>query len=661
MNPRRATESPSTSQNFDYSESETEPTYPEAKASKNGKRGSRAKSPAKDEPQAEAEEQDSEEQESVVAAEQSHSEFPSNVKDEDGEEEEDSDEDAFGADPPSPISRVVLDPAFEETTEPKSSPTARTASATNLSRGNRSSYLDQTYTSPRQQHDNEPHRNEIVVEDEDELVSQLDGGEQLIAKGVNGYDYDVYDGHSAVSLPLLSQAQLALSVAVSFMTAIDVWLFSGIRKQPFRALSTCLLIFGLLVFLTSPPTPSSNISSQIEYALRHAEASANKSLAQQQEALLEKLNPVVLQALEKIKEQDARLAQLNSLSDEMASLSQGVQELKESTQSQQYHANYRLNQAEQNLLGLRKEWKSDLEPLQTLFIDTRAQIASEINQLRYRVDETARIVSDREKKLEGLSASKEVILEWVDAKLNEFAQQQDGRRHDELSQYLRDRQLSAAQLLQIKEYLQYTDTPTGGSGDRLTASRVEEIAKRVAIDIGGRPDYALHSAGAEVVEYLTSPTYGDRVSSLGVFGKLVETLSGGPVAKKAQPGQALTLDLTPGSCWPMVGSQGNLTVQLARSITPAGVTIMHVPKELAHDPSRSSAPADFIVWSLRSDPQTNEIVREQLGRGRYELDKPAAQSFQLNRLDVLVQHVMFEFLSNHGHPDFTCLYRVSVH
>lgn len=87
-------------------------------------------------------------------------------------------------------------------------------------------------------------------------------------------------------------------------------------------------------------------------------------------------------------------------------------------------------------------------------------------------------------------------------------------------------------------------------------------------------DYALASAGTRVITAETSPTfYASSLSSsaLGLHPHLGLGLFG------AAPEDALTPTLTPGSCWPLQGDAGNLTVQFLHPIIISAITLDHIP------------------------------------------------------------------------------------
>ncbi|CAN6230533.1 unnamed protein product [Urochloa humidicola] len=189
---------------------------------------------------------------------------------------------------------------------------------------------------------------------------------------------------------------------------------------------------------------------------------------------------------------------------------------------------------------------------------------------------------------------------------------------------------------------------------RLYAKEIVEIemAKHSADGLG-MVDYALGSGGAKVVShsepFMTSKNYLPSRSNVhGTAQKMLEPSFG-----------------QPGECFALKGSSGFVDVKLRAGIIPEAITLEHVDKSVAYD--RSSAPKDFQVrgWYQKtqevSDKDSN--VMAALGEFSYNLDNSNAQTFQLERSanPRAVNVVRFEFSSNHGNSELTCIYRFRVH
>lgn len=118
----------------------------------------------------------------------------------------------------------------------------------------------------------------------------------------------------------------------------------------------------------------------------------------------------------------------------------------------------------------------------------------------------------------------------------------------------------------------------------------------------------------------------------------------------------------PGECWCFHGSEGQAIVRLAVAVHVTGVSLEHIPKALAHTGRIDSAPRDFVIKALNSEsdaPSDGEI----LGEFAYdELGKPIQYFAVKDRADGKpTRFVELVVKSNHGHPEYTCIYRLRVH
>lgn len=114
------------------------------------------------------------------------------------------------------------------------------------------------------------------------------------------------------------------------------------------------------------------------------------------------------------------------------------------------------------------------------------------------------------------------------------------------------------------------------------------------------------------------------------------------------PEAAITPGRRRGECFAFSGAEGSITVELLPRSVVAAVTVEHA--DAAESPDRRSAPRRFRVL----------CDGEAAGDFEYDLDARPVQTFQLPRPKA-AGRVTFRVLSNHGHPEYTCLYRVRVH
>ncbi|XP_052892836.1 klaroid protein [Anopheles moucheti] len=209
-------------------------------------------------------------------------------------------------------------------------------------------------------------------------------------------------------------------------------------------------------------------------------------------------------------------------------------------------------------------------------------------------------------------------------------------------------------------------TSTGGdhAPAKLTSSNLtEDDVKRIVRDAlivydadkTGMVDYALESAGGQVLSTRCTESYQASSAEFRIFGII-------PIWYPSNtPRTVISPTMEPGQCWAFQGFPGYLVIQLNTEIIVTGFTLEHISKLLVSNGSISSAPKHFTVWGLvaLNDP-------EPVLLGSYEyLDKmgSSVQYFpvQNNDWNQPLQIVELRIESNHGNIHYTCLYRFRVH
>lgn len=174
---------------------------------------------------------------------------------------------------------------------------------------------------------------------------------------------------------------------------------------------------------------------------------------------------------------------------------------------------------------------------------------------------------------------------------------------------------------------------------------MEDVYKLLFADAVGKPDYALASAGGSVVDY----------SGKWSLGRLAGMLSPFP-GRSVSAQTIIEKDTSLGACWPMAGSSGFVTVKLAQRVLVDSVSIEHVSSTIAHN--QESAPRDVRFWGY----STSGSKAMFLGQFAYDINGREVQTFPVQSdTEIAVSLVKMEVLSNHGHPDYTCIYRLRVH
>lgn len=193
-----------------------------------------------------------------------------------------------------------------------------------------------------------------------------------------------------------------------------------------------------------------------------------------------------------------------------------------------------------------------------------------------------------------------------------------------------------------------------GCPSRLTRKGVEQLI-RVALDTYSADrvakfDFALENSGGEVVD--CSGTYPPALETYNVMGVPIWSMSSSPQTI-IQPG------VYPGDCWAMNGAKGYALIRLKEAAIVTGVTVEHIPKELTPSGSLSSAPREFRILGKNEKEPVQE--GDQLGDFTYSIEDRPIQEFSVKDEGKAYTHILFDFISNHGNNDYTCIYRVRIH
>ncbi|CAH1954306.1 unnamed protein product [Acanthoscelides obtectus] len=176
--------------------------------------------------------------------------------------------------------------------------------------------------------------------------------------------------------------------------------------------------------------------------------------------------------------------------------------------------------------------------------------------------------------------------------------------------------------------------------------KIVEALETYSSDKTGRADYALEAGGGKVVSLLHGTENFERAKTL--FGiTLCEGTHG--------PGAMLHVDMSPGHCWAIKGSQGGAIIKLIGRVKVNAVSMEHISKNISPTGEVSSAPKEFGVWGMRNAKDRG--VR--LGTFTYDSEGGLVQTFSIAN-DYYFDHVQLEILSNQGNPEYTCIYSILV-
>ncbi|XP_031661195.1 SUN domain-containing protein 1 isoform X21 [Oncorhynchus kisutch] len=196
----------------------------------------------------------------------------------------------------------------------------------------------------------------------------------------------------------------------------------------------------------------------------------------------------------------------------------------------------------------------------------------------------------------------------------------------------------------------------GAAGAGMSEEHVQMIVKNAlklySQDRTGLVDYALESGGGSILSTRCSETYETKTALMSLFGLPLWYFS-------QSPRVAIQPDVHPGNCWAFQGSHGYLVIRLSMRIVPSAFSLEHIPKSLSPTGTISSAPRQFTVYGLDDEYQEEGKL---LGSYTYQDDEDALQTYPVTEEnDKAYQIIEVRVLSNWGHPEYTCLYRIRVH
>lgn len=283
-----------------------------------------------------------------------------------------------------------------------------------------------------------------------------------------------------------------------------------------------------------------------------------------------------------------------------------------------------------------------------------------------------------------------VAREYLDERLKnlELNRVRDVQQHidksseklmNEISEKIRNQiTLAVAAKTKDLESSKSSSTAVGALNEDDVLRIVKEVLRIYDADKTGLVDYALESAGGQVISTRCTETYRTKSAEISIFGIPLWYPSN-------TPRTVISPSVNPGECWAFQGFPGFLVVQLNNLVEITGFTIEHIPKSLAPEGIIDSAPRNFSVWvslltGIHCDNQVfnfclifhqlqgllHEMDKEPELLGNYEFsaEEHAAslQYFPVNKeVSQPYQIIELRIESNHGNPKYTCLYRFRVH
>ncbi|XP_025837086.1 SUN domain-containing protein 2 [Agrilus planipennis] len=210
-------------------------------------------------------------------------------------------------------------------------------------------------------------------------------------------------------------------------------------------------------------------------------------------------------------------------------------------------------------------------------------------------------------------------------------------------------------LEKLEQTMQQKDFRGELTVDTLTDEYVKGIVKEVLeiydADKTGLVDYAMEPSGGQVLSTRCSETYHAGTAVISVLGI--------PLWYPTNtPRTVITPGVNPGECWAFQNFPGFLVIKLAAPIKIDAFSYEHISKKLMPNGKIDSALKDFAVYGLKNETDTEPIL---IGTYHYDHDGPSLQYFAAESHGLTFEIIELRVFSNHGNPNYTCLYRFRVH
>uniref|UniRef100_A0A7G3AXG0 Putative spindle pole body protein n=1 Tax=Lutzomyia longipalpis TaxID=7200 RepID=A0A7G3AXG0_LUTLO len=254
-----------------------------------------------------------------------------------------------------------------------------------------------------------------------------------------------------------------------------------------------------------------------------------------------------------------------------------------------------------------------------------------------------------------------VAKEYLEARLSEIQGQFSGHVSEEIqrsagvimeniTEALKGEILS---LIEARAALNQANTAQMDIGEENVKRIVREALAVYDADKTGLVDYALESAGGQILSTRCTESYHTKTAQISIFGIPLWYPSN-------TPRTAISPSVQPGNCWAFQGFPGFLVLKLNLPILVTGFTMEHIPKSLAPNGQIDSAPKGFSVWGLVDEEDQEPLL---FGKYIFEDNERSLQYFPVQSEGITRPHQIVELRieSNHDNPNYTCLYRFRVH
>ncbi|XP_011310199.1 uncharacterized protein [Fopius arisanus] len=211
-----------------------------------------------------------------------------------------------------------------------------------------------------------------------------------------------------------------------------------------------------------------------------------------------------------------------------------------------------------------------------------------------------------------------------------------------------------SQVMDESSTVDYPQSQSISVSDDYIRSIVKEILKIYDADKTGRVDYALESAGGQIISIRCTQRHNVNTRAYKVLGFTLYYESGDPrTVIQGHP-------LQPGVCWAFQDFPGYLLIKVRAPIRVSGFTLEHAPRSILPNNEMKSAPRRFNVWGLKEE---NDPAPISFGEYEFLDNDDSLQYFPVHNHDIndAYEYIELKIHSNHGQLEYTCLYRFRIH
>nr|CAI5820565.1 unnamed protein product [Callosobruchus analis] len=198
---------------------------------------------------------------------------------------------------------------------------------------------------------------------------------------------------------------------------------------------------------------------------------------------------------------------------------------------------------------------------------------------------------------------------------------------------------------------QKTDVSFKGLPDERVKQIVKEALDIYDADKTGLVDYAMETMGGQILTTRCTENYH--------YGKAVVSVLGVPLWYPTNtPRTVITPSMHPGDCWAFQNFPGFVVIKLSNRVKIEAFSMEHISKLLVPEGKIDSAPKHFEVYGLSGEDDRDPV---KLGEYEYRYDGESIQYFAVENEGHVFEVIELRITSNHGNPNYTCLYRFRVH